>query len=340
MNYGETLGRLLAGEHLDEAGAFEAMSAIMRGELTSAQIAGLLVALRVKEETVEEIAGCARAMREAATPLDLGGLDVVDTCGTGGDRSGTFNVSTTAALIAAGAGVRVAKHGNRSVSSRCGSADVLEALGVKIDAAPQVVARCVREAGIGFLFAPVFHKAMKHAIGPRRELGVRTVFNVLGPLTNPAGAQRQVIGLFSGAILDKIARTILRLGARRAWVVHSEDGLDEISVCAPTRVAEVRDGALSFFTIDPEALGLSGSPGAPEIAVSTVEQSASLVRSVLAGVPGRAADISVLNAAAAVVVAGLAPDLESGIAAAREAVSSGRARIALERLVEVSNSAA
>jgi anthranilate phosphoribosyltransferase len=336
MRYSEVLNRILSGGDLDEQTACDVMTAIMGGELTEAQIAGFLVAMRMKQETVDEIVGCARAMREAATRLDLGEMDLVDTCGTGGDRAGTFNVSTAAALIAAGAGVRVAKHGNRSVSSHSGSADVLETLGVRIDAAPPTVARCIREAGMGFLFAPVFHKAMKHAIGPRRQLGVRTVFNVLGPLTNPAGATRQVIGLFAPGMVETIAQAIGRLGTRRAWVLHSDDGLDEISIAAPTRVAAVEDGAVRTFTVEPGALGLNAD-GAGRIGVSSAEESARLLESVLAGQEGQALDIALVNAAAAIVVGGAAGGLSEALELARESVRSGRAAAVLEKLVAVSN---
>ena len=337
MKFDEILTKLISGDSLDEDTAYAVMTRVMSGELTDAQIAGFLVALRVKGESVEEIVGCARAMRDAALPLNVEGLDTVDTCGTGGDKSGTFNVSTAAALIAAGAGLKVAKHGNRSVSSGSGSADVLEALGVKIDAPPAVVEKCIRAAGMGFLFAPVFHQAMKHAIGPRRQLGVRTIFNVLGPLTNPARARRQVIGLFSRDMLELIAEVVLRLGLQRAWVLHSEDGLDEISVCAPTEVAEVAGGRIRRFKIRPEDFKLKHDSLAA-LKVASPAESAEMLRSVLSGTAGPALDISLLNAAAVITVAGIADDLAFALQTARKAVESGKARAALEKLVEVSNS--
>lgn len=333
------IARLVEGEDLSEQEARDALSAIMSGVATDAQIAGFLVALRIKGETVDEITGCAQAMREAATPIEVGDLDVVDTCGTGGTGKGTFNVSTATAIVAAGAGVPVAKHGNRAASGHWGSADVLEALGVNIEAEPAVVERCIREAGIGFLFAPALHKAMKYAIGPRRELGLRTVFNVLGPLTNPAGARRQVLGVFSESLVETMAQVLSNLGAVRAMVVHSADGMDEISICDETFVAEVDGDRLDTLRIAPEDFGLSRA-SRQDLAVNGVEESAEVVRSVLDARPGPARDIVLLNAAAAVYVGGKVRSLEAGLLVAADSVDSGRAREALDRLVRLSQGGA
>ncbi len=330
------IAMLVAGRDLDENEAHEAMTAIMSGQATPAQIAGFLVALHIKGETVPEIAGCARAMREAATPVRVEGLDVVDTCGTGGTGKGTFNISTCAALVAAGAGVPVAKHGNRSATSHCGSADVLQELGVNIEATPQVVERCIREAGIGFLFAPGLHRAMKHAIGPRRELGVPTVFNILGPLTNPAGARRQVLGVFSPVLVEVIAGVLRSLGSVRAMVVHSDDGMDEISLGDRTLAARLEGGTLEMVSIAPEDFGFERA-GREAIAATDAAQSAAMIRAVLAGETGAPRDIVLLNAGAAVYVGGRAETLVDGVAAAAESVDSGRAREALEKLVRTSS---
>jgi len=329
------IARLVEREDLSEQEAQEAMSIIMSGGATDAQIAGFLVALRMKGETVPEIVGCARAMRAAATPINVGDLDVVDTCGTGGTRKGTFNVSTAAALIAAGAGVPIAKHGNRAASGHWGSADVLEALGVNLSAEPGVVERCIREAGIGFLFAPALHKAMKHAIGPRRELAVRTVFNILGPLTNPAGARRQLLGVFSQALVEPMAAVLKGLGAVRAMVVHSRDGMDEVSLCDETFLAEVRDGRVETRWMAPEDVGLR-RVGRQELTVASVQESAAAVRAVLNGEKGPRRDMALLNAAAAIHVGGKARDLGTGLQAAADSVDSGRARRALESLAALS----
>jgi len=332
----ELLKNLLAGEDLTEEQAREAMGTIMSGGATDAQIAGFLIALRLKGETVAEITGCAEAMRQAATHIDVGELDVVDTCGTGGDRTGTFNISTAAALVAAGAGVPIAKHGNRGVSSGSGSADVLRELGVKLEADADTVARCVREAGIGFLFAPALHKAMKYAIGPRRELGVRTVFNVLGPLTNPAGARRQVMGIFDEALVETIAGVLNGLGATRAMVVHSADGMDELSISAETHVAEVAGGAVRSYSVAPEDAGVERGDLA-DLCVADVAESAELIRSVLHGAAGPARQVVLLNAGAVVCVADGASSLREGVETAARSIDSGAAAAALAKLVAVSN---
>jgi len=329
------IARIVEGQDLSEEEAHGAMGLIMSGRVSEAQIAGFLVALRMKGETVAEITGCALAMREAATGIDAGDLPVVDTCGTGGDRKGTFNISTAAAIVAAGAGVPVAKHGNRSVSSGSGSADVLEALGVNIDAGPELVQRCLQEVGMGFLFAPLLHGAMKHAIAPRRALGVQTVFNILGPLTNPAGAKRQLLGIFSESLVEKIAGVLQRLGVQKAMVVHSADGMDEISVCGETLVAEVDPSGIEITTISPEALGVPRA----ELAALTVKDaadSAAAIRRVLEGEQGPRRDIVALNAGAAIYVGGRTPTLQEGLGAARDSIDSGRAARKLDDLVKVS----
>jgi anthranilate phosphoribosyltransferase len=288
----------------------------------------------MKGETVEEITGCARAMRAAATVVNVGGLDVVDTCGTGGDGKGTFNVSTAAALVAAGAGVPVAKHGNRSVSSTSGSADVLKALGVNIECPREVVERCIRKVGMGFLFAPMLHGAMKFAIGPRRELGMRTVFNILGPLTNPAGAKRQLVGIFSEQLVETIAGVLLHLGAERAMVVHSADGLDELSTCDDSSVAEVDGGEVRTWRLSPGRLGFERAR-MEDLLVASADESADVIRAVLAGRKGPQRDMVLLNAGAAVYVGGKAASLEEGTEAAAQSVDSGRAGRVLEGLVEL-----
>ncbi len=325
-------GRDLSGEEMQGV-----MRRIMTGEATPAQIGGFLVGLRMKGETVEEIAAAASVMRQLATPVKVGGDHLVDTCGTGGDAAGTFNISTASAFVVAAAGGRVAKHGNRSISSRSGSADVLEAAGVNLDLTPDQVARCVEEVGVGFMFAPRHHGAMKHAIGPRREMGVRTLFNLLGPLTNPASAPNQVIGVFSDRWVEPLARVLERLGSRHVLVVHAEDGMDEISVGAATHVAELRDGEVRDYFITPEQFGLERAD-VSQLAVEGAEESLATIRRVLADEPGPARDIVLLNAGAAIYCAGLAPDLAAGIQRAREAIASGAAARRLERLVELSRS--
>ncbi|MBM4149303.1 MAG: anthranilate phosphoribosyltransferase [Lentisphaerae bacterium] len=330
------LQKLTGRADLTQAETEEAFDLIMDGQATPAQIGALLAALRTKGETVAEIAGGAASMRRHAVFIDAGGLPVVDTCGTGGDGSGTFNISTTAAFVAAGAGVPVAKHGNRAITSKCGSADLLAALGVNIEAAPSVVEECIREAGIGFLFAPRLHPAMKHAMGPRKELGVRTIFNMLGPLTNPAGAKGQIIGVFAAELTEPFAEVLKALGSRRAFVVHGHDGMDEITTTTATRMSELRDGRVLTYEFDPlplienyaEASGLAGGDTA---------ENAGITRSVLAGEAGAARDIVRLNAAAAIVAGGKAADIREGWLAAGEAIDSGRAAKALEKLVEFSN---
>ena len=305
MDIQSAIRAVIEGRDLDGAQMTGVMHSIMTGECTPSQVGGFLVGLRMKGETVEEIAAAATVMRRLATQVEVDKAHLVDTCGTGGDARGTFNISTASAIVAAGAGARVAKHGNRSVSGRSGSADVLEAAGVRLDLAPERIARCIDEAGVGFLFAPAHHGAMKHAIGPRREMAVRTIFNVLGPLTNPAGALRQVIGVFDRDLVEPLARVLGELGSEHVMVVHSEDGLDELSVGASTHVAELRDGAVRSFALDAGELGFASAP-IESIVVDSPAASLEVLRSVLAGDPGPAADITVLNAAAAIYVSGIA----------------------------------
>ena len=313
----------------DEAHA--AMGLIMDGEATPAQIAAFITALAMRGETVDEVTGFARAIRERAVTISPQVDHLVDIVGTGGDRLNTFNISTTTAFVVAGAGGHVAKHGNRAASSRSGSADVLEALGINLDAPPEVVRACVEEVGFGFLFAPRFHPAFKHAIAPRREIGIRTVFNILGPLTNPAQARRYLQGVPTPAHTDLMARVLADLGAERAFVVHGEDGMDEISICVPTRVAEVMDGRVATYTLSPEDVGFRRAPlealrgGAPE-------ENARICVSILQGETGPRRDIVLLNAGAALVAAGLAGTVADGVARAAESIDGGRAYATLEAL--------
>ncbi len=333
--WGQVLSSLLAGEDLSEREAADAMTEIMEGAATPAQIAGFVVALRAKGETTDEVAGLVGTMRAYSQRVPVSG-DVLDTCGTGGDRSGTFNVSTAAAIVCAGAGAKVAKHGNRAASSRCGSADVLEALGVKIDLPAEGVARCIQEAGIGFCFAPMFHPAMRHAAGPRRELGVATIFNFLGPLTNPAGARRQALGVSDAEMLDKMVRALERLGSERVVAFRGHDGLDELSTSAPSRVVELVDGETKEWTLDPAELGLPPAR-VRDVAGGTREENAALVRRVLAGEPGPRRDIVILNAAAGLLAAGRARDVTHGLELAAGAIDDGTAARSLELLIAASN---
>jgi anthranilate phosphoribosyltransferase len=323
------------------------MAEILAGNATDAQIAALLVALHMKGETVDEIVGFAEAIRAAATPLPLAhdhALDVsgterdalVDTCGTGGDASGTFNISTATALTVAGAGVRVAKHGNRSVTSKCGSADVVEALGVRLTLPPARVAQCLEQVGIAFLFAPAMHSAMKYVQPARRELRLRTVFNLLGPLTNPAGASAQVVGVYSAELVEKLAQALLRLGLKRALVVHGSDGLDEITITGPTQVAELRDGVVRMYQVTPEDFGLERAP-LEAISGGDVSANANLIRAVLSGDRSPRRDVVLLNAAAALVASGRVDSIRDAIPLAAYSIDSGAARGKLELLVTFTN---
>jgi anthranilate phosphoribosyltransferase len=328
------LAKVLRGDRLDEQEAGAVMAAIMDGEATPAQIGALLAALAVRGETEDEVVGFARVMRERAVPLRSEGA--VDTCGTGGDGAGTFNISTVASFVVAGCGVPVAKHGNRSASGSCGSADVLEALGVRLDPPVATVQRSLDEAGWAFLFAPGFHAATRHAVAPRKELGVRTCFNLLGPLTNPARPAGQVVGVPRPHLAAFLARCLQRLGIARAWVVHGA-GLDELSLCGPTEVAAIEDGAVRTFRVVPEDAGLPRC--APEaLQGGDAARNAAIAREVLAGRGGAARDVVVLNAAAALVVAGRARDLRQAAALAAEAIDSGRAAAVLEKAREVARS--
>src|SRR3954453_19008007 len=317
----------------DEAAS--AMEAIMDGQAQPSQIAGFLIGLAMKGERPGEIVGLARTMRARATKLSRSFAPVFDTCGTGGDRANTFNVSTIAALVLAACGVRVAKHGNRSASSRCGSADLFETLGVNVAATPPIVERCLDEAGIAFLFAQVFHPSMRHAAPTRKELGVRTAFNLLGPLTNPAGAARQLVGVPRPELTELVARSLAQLGAERAWVVHGADGLDEISTTGYTKVSECRDGAVNTFYVHPADFGLAKAAPA-DLRGGDAADNAAIARAILEGQQGPARGIVVLNAAAALLVAGQAPTIVDGLERAAEAIDSGRARQVLDTLVRVS----
>ena len=320
----------------DEAAA--AMDEIMEGRAQPAQIAGLLIALAMKGERPAEIVGLARTMRARATKLSRVPEDVFDTCGTGGDRAHTFNVSTIAAVVVAASGVRVAKHGNRSVSSRCGSADLFEALGVNVAAPPPVVERCLMEAGIAFFFAPTFHPSMRHAGPTRKDLGVRTAFNLLGPLTNPAGASRQLVGVPRPELTELVARSLSLLGARRAWVVHGADGLDEISTTGYTKVSECRDGAVNTFYLHPSDVGVPKAT--PEsLKGGDAAANAQVARDVLSGGRGPARDIVLMNSAASLLIAGAAADLGEGMKMAEAAIDEGRAAAVLDRLVRASQAA-
>ena len=314
------------------------MRQIMGGEVTPAQIAGILVGLRVKKETVGEISAAAQVMREFATKVPVSNrAHLVDTCGTGGDASHTFNISTASALVAAAAGARVAKHGGRSVSSTCGSADVLEALGVNLDLSPEQVGKCIDEIGIGFMFAPHFHGAMKHAAPVRRELGVRTIFNVLGPLTNPAGADNQVMGVFHQDLVGIQARVLQRLGSRHVLIVHGADGMDEISISVGTSVAELKDGEISEFTMHPELFGISSAP-INSLRVANADEACEKLLGVLNNISGAPRDIVQLNAGAAIYVAGLANTLKDGVAKADQVIANGAAKTKLDQLIALSNS--
>jgi len=325
------LDALAAGRDLSEAEAASVLAEIMAGEVSHAQIAGILIALRTKGETIEEIAGLARTMRALALPVAVGRANLVDTAGTGGGRA-TFNVSTTAALIAAGAGCAVAKHGNRSATSRSGSADLLEALGARIDLGPEDVARCIESVGFGFMFAPAHHQATRFVAAVRHDLAVRTIFNFLGPLTNPAGARRQLIGVADPSYLETIAGVLARLGVDRALVVSSEDGLDEISTAAATRVIEVNGEQIVAYTVVPQELGIELSNG-DAMRGGDPPQNAAVTRAVLAGEPGPARDLALVNAGAAIYVAGNAATLAEGVEAARTAVDDGRAATTLDAFI-------
>ncbi len=332
----QALEKVLQRQDLQAEQMESVMDAIMQGETTPAQIAGFIVALRMKGETVDELTAAARVMRKLSSKVEVSTDHLIDTCGTGGDGLKTFNVSTAAAIVAASAGARVAKHGNRSVSSSTGSADVLEQLGVNLEQTPDQIAASVNTIGIGFMFAPMHHSCMKHAIGPRKELGVRTLFNLLGPLTNPAGAQRQVLGVFDDQWLQPLANVLQQLGSTHAMVVHAADGLDEISICGETSVCELHAGEITQYRISPQQFGLTGGD-LSAIQVNDAAASAKMIRALLSGETGPAADIVALNAGAAIYVAGKSDSLQRGIEMAIEQLKSGAAAAKLEQLVEITN---
>ncbi|HVS26403.1 MAG TPA: anthranilate phosphoribosyltransferase [Burkholderiales bacterium] len=333
----EALNRLIERREIFHDEMLSIMRQIMSGQLTPAQIAGIITGLRVKGETVEEIAAAAQVLRELSTKVDVSGEPhLVDTCGTGGDGAHTFNISTTSAFIAAAAGAKVAKHGGRSVSSSCGSADVLEALGVNVNLNAERVARSIREIGIGFMFAPNHHSAMKHAAPVRKELGVRTLFNILGPLTNPAGAKNQLLGVFHHDLVGIQARVLQALGSRHALVVHGLDGLDEISISGGTEVAELKNDAISEYTVHPDRFGIKLAP-LEAIQAKNADESKKMLLAVLDNQPSPARDIVTLNAGAAIYVSGLASSIEQGMRKAAEVIASGAARAKLNQLIEFSN---
>ncbi len=343
------IAKLVERNDLSESEMIDVMNQIMGGEATDAQIGSFITALRMKGETIPEIIGAARVMRERATPIRVGEVvdidrddididreTILDTCGTGGSGTKSFNISTTVAIVVAACGAKVAKHGNRSITSACGSADVLEKLGVKLDISPEQVAESIAEVGVGFLFAPALHGAMKHAIGPRREIGVRTIFNILGPLTNPAGANHQVLGVFREDLVEPLAQVLQQLGCKRGFVVHGEDGMDEITLTGKTLVAAINDDTIEVHTISPEYFGFKCCQ-LEDLQGGDAEQNASIITAILAGETGPKLDIVLLNSAYALVAAGLAPGIDAGIAQAREAISSGRAKATLEQLVRITN---
>jgi anthranilate phosphoribosyltransferase len=336
MDMPQAIAAVVEHRDLSEVDMTQVMRLIMTGQATDAQIGGFLVGLRMKGETVDEITAAAKVMRELATQVAVTGPHLVDTCGTGGDGASTFNISTASAIVAAAAGARVAKHGNRSVSSSSGSADVLEAAGVRLDLGPQQVATCIEKVGVGFLFAPQHHSAMKYAIGPRREMRVRTLFNLLGPLTNPAAAPNQVLGVYSPLLVEPLARVLRRLGSRHVLVVHAEDGMDEISIAGPTRVAELKDGNITVYSVSPADFGMQLADLAT-LAVSGAAASLDIINAVFAGKVGPASDIVALNAGAAIYVAGLAATLAGGVEKAAETIRSGKAAQTLAALVAVSS---
>lgn len=338
MDIQQAIARVIDGQDINRAEMTEVMRAIMTGSATPAQIGGFLIGLRMKGESVTEIAAAAAVMRELASGVDISGLsNTVDIVGTGGDSSGTFNISTASMFVAAAAGCNVAKHGNRSVSSKSGAADALEAAGIRLDLTPEQVERCVREVGVGFMFAPGHHSAMKHAIGPRKEMGVRTIFNVLGPLTNPAGVPNQLLGVFAEELLEPLANVLQKLGSRHVMVVHSKDGLDEISIGDKTEVAELKDGQIRRFSIQPETFGINRTP-IEALKATDANDSLNIIRSVLDNQQGPARDIVQLNAGAAIYTAGITESLADGVKKADTVITSGEARNRLDRLAILTQS--
>ena len=327
----ENLNKIVHRNNLSETEMSEMITEIFTGSITDAQIGAFMAALATKGETFEELAGAAKAMRRKALRIQVSSPTVVDTCGTGGDAAQTFNISTTTAFIVAGCGVTVAKHGNRSVSSKCGSADLLEAMGVKLDINPEIVEEAIEEIGIGFLYAPLYHGAMRYAAKARKEVGIRSIFNMLGPLTNPAGANCQLLGVYAPELTEMFAHALRLLGTKRAFVVHGHDGLDEISVCAPTRISELKDDLIRTYDITPEHF--FGSKANPkDLAGGDSEENADITRKILAGEKGPKRDVVVLNASAALVAAGKARDFNEGISLAKTSIDSGAAAAKLEKL--------
>ena len=345
----DAISKVVLRQDLLETEMIEVMNQIMGGEATPAQVGAFITALRMKGETIEEITGAARVMRDHATPIRVGkaldidreeiNLDretVLDTCGTGGSGTKSFNISTTVAFVVSACGAKVAKHGNRSISSACGSADVLEALGVNLNVTPEQVESCINEVGVGFLFAPALHGAMKHAIGPRREIGIRTIFNILGPLTNPAGADRQVLGVYDEKLVEVLAKVLVKLGCQRGFVVHGQDGMDEITLTGPTRVAEINEGKVTLSTIEPEDFGLRRCL-LSDLQGGDAEENAAIVRDVLTGAEGPKRDVVLLNAAYALIAAGIVESVDAGLQKARNIIDEGLAKAKLEGLVNLTN---
>jgi anthranilate phosphoribosyltransferase len=343
------IAKLVEQQDLSEPEMIEVMNQVMGGEATPAQIGSFITALRMKGETLPEIVGAAKVMRAHATPIMVGGVvdidrdeinadreTILDTCGTGGSGTRSFNISTTVAIAVAACGAKVAKHGNRSISSSCGSADVLEKLGVNLNVAPETVGRCVDEIGVGFLFAPALHGAMKHAIGPRREIGIRTIFNILGPLTNPAGADRQVLGVFREELVEQLAKVLLSLGCRRGFVVHGCDGMDEITLTGRTLVAAISGGAIEVQNIEPEQFGFQRC-ALEELQGGDAEQNAAIVKAILTGEKGPKRDVVILNGAYALVAAGLASGVDEGIDMLQAVLDNGKAQATLDALVRMTN---
>ncbi len=336
MDIQQALKVLIEQQDLSDQQMTAVMQQIMTGEATPAQIAGFLVALQMKGETVTEIASAASVMRSLATPVQISAQTLVDTCGTGGDGASTFNVSTAAAFVVAAAGGQVAKHGNRSISSSSGSADVLEAAGVNLDVSPEQVKHCIESIGVGFMFAQKHHGAMKHAITPRREMGIKTIFNLLGPLTNPAKAKHQVLGVFDKKWVEPMANVLKTLGSKHVLVVHAEDGLDEISIGSATHIAELKDGEISCYQIEPEQFGMQRTP-VTQLAIHNAQESLAVINAVFDGEIGPARDIVVLNAGAAIYAADLVPSLVDGIQRAKTVIDNGQAKQKLQDLVTCSN---
>ncbi len=330
----EMIGKIANGEDLSFEESKAVMKEIMEGIATEVQIGSFITALRMKGETVDEITGCVTVMREKATHINVGNSKVVDTCGTGGDAKCTFNISTCAAFVVAGAGLKVAKHGNRASSSHCGSADVLKLLGVNVDADTKVVEECVQKANIGFLMAPLLHSSMKHAVGPRREIGIKTIFNILGPLTNPARATRQVIGVYDAKLTDTVAKVLKKLNTEHAFVVYGYDGMDEITTTDKTKVCELKDGKIKSYFITHDSFGISKAV-INDFIVNSPEKSANAISEVLGGAVGPKRDIVLLNASAAIVAGGGAENLRDGVQVAAESIDSGKAKASLEKLIEM-----